>query len=97
MEGDDVASALRRIATGSPVNGTVEIGGPEKFRLDELVRQILSAHMDPRVVVTDPQACYYGVRVTETALVPDDDAQLGQTRFETWLAQSAVNAAAVTR
>ena len=96
MAADDVASAVGRIATGSPVNGTVEIGGPEKFRLDELVRQILSAHMDPRVVVTDPQACYYGVRVTETALVPDDDAQLGQTRFETWLAQSAVNAAAVT-
>src|SRR5215467_4061151 len=97
MAADDVASAVGRIATGSPVNGTVEIGGPEKFRLDELVRQILSAHVDPRVVVTDPQACYYGVRVTETALVPDDDAQLGQTRFETWLAQSAVNAAAVTR
>jgi hypothetical protein len=74
----------------------VEIGGPEKLHLDELVRQILSAHMDPRVVVTDPQACYHGVRVTETALVPDDDAQLGETRFETWLAQSAVTAAAVT-
>ena len=96
MAADDVASAVARIATGSPVNGTVEIGGPEKFRLDELVRQILSAHMDPRVVVTDPQACYYGVRVTETALVPDDDAQLGQTRFETWLAQSPVKVAAVT-
>jgi len=94
---DDVASAVRRIATGSAANGTVEIGGPEKFRLDELVRQILSAHMDPRVVVTDPQACYYGVQVTETALVPGDDAQLGQTRFETWLARSAVKAAAVTR
>ena len=97
MEGDDVASALRRIATGSPVNGTVEIGGPEKFRFDELVRQILSAHMDPRVVVTDPQACYYGVDLTETALVPDDDAQLGQTRFGTWLAQSAEKEAAVSR
>src|SRR5215813_4741283 len=96
MAGDDVASAVGRIATGSPVNGTVEIGGPEKFRLDELVRQILSAHMDPRVVVTDPQARYYGVEVTERALVPDDDAQLGRTRFETWLAQSPLKAAAVT-
>ena len=96
MAADDVASAVGRIATGSPVNGTVEIGGPEKFRLDELVRQILSARMDPRVVVTDPQARYYGVEVTERALVPDDDAQLGQTRFETWLAQSPVKAAAVT-
>ena len=53
--------------------------------------------MDSRGVVTDSQACYYGVRVTKTALVPDDDAQLGRTRFETWLAQSAVNAAVVTR
>ena len=96
MAADDVASVVGRFATGSPVNGTVEIGGPEKLRLDELVRQILSAHMDPRVVVTGPQARYYGVRVARTALVPDDDAQLGQTRFETWLAQSAVNAAAVT-
>jgi uncharacterized protein YbjT (DUF2867 family) len=96
MAADDLASAVGRIATGSPVNGTVEIGGPEKFRLDELVRQILCARMDPRVVVTDPQARYYGVEVTERALVPDDDAQLGQTRFETWLGQSPVNAAAIT-
>jgi uncharacterized protein YbjT (DUF2867 family) len=96
MAADDVASAVGRIATGSPVNGTVEIGGPEKFRLDELVRQILSASMDPRVVVTDPKARYHGVEVTERALVPDDDAQLGETRFETWLAQSPVKVAAVT-
>ena len=95
MAADDVAAAVGRIAAGSPVNGTVEIGGPEKFRLDELVRQILSVGMDPRVVVTDPQARYHGVVVNERALVPDDDAQLGQTRFESWLAQSAVNAAAV--
>jgi uncharacterized protein YbjT (DUF2867 family) len=96
MAADDVASAVGRIATGSPVNGTVEIGGPEKFRLDELVRQVLSSSMDRRVVVTDPQARYYGVEVTERALVPDDDAQLGETRFETWLAQSPVKVAAVT-
>ena len=96
MAADDVASAVGRIAVGQPVDGITEIGGPEKFRLDELVRQILCARMDPRVVVTDPQARCYGVEVTERALVPDDDTQLGQTRFETWLAQSPVKAAAVT-
>src|SRR5712692_362871 len=61
MAADDVASAVGRIATGSPVNGTVEIGGPEKFRLDELARQGLAAHKDPREVVADPKARYYGV------------------------------------
>jgi uncharacterized protein YbjT (DUF2867 family) len=89
MAADDVASAVGRIAMGSPVNGTVEVGGPEKFRLDELVRRYLSARKDPRQVVTDPHARYYGIEVSERTLVPGDDAQLGETRFETWLNQSA--------
>ena len=96
MAADDVASAVGRIATGSPVNGTVEVGGPEKFRLDELVRKSLAANMDPREVVTDPKARYYGIEVSEKTLVPDDGARLGGTRFETWLTQSAAKAAAVT-
>jgi len=84
---DDVASALGRIAMGAPLNGMVEVGGPEQFRLDELVRRGLAARKDPREVVTDPHARYYGVELSERTLVPGDDARLGETRFETWLSQ----------
>jgi uncharacterized protein YbjT (DUF2867 family) len=86
---DDVASALARIATGAPLNGTVEIGGPEQFRLDELIRRGLAARKDPRKVVADPQATYYGVKVTKGALVPENNASLGKLRFDEWLAQPA--------
>ena len=89
MAADDVASAVARVATGSPVNGMVEAGGPEKFHLDELARKFLAANKDPREVVTDPKAGYYGVEVSEKTLVPGDDARLGETRFEAWLNQSA--------
>ena len=96
MAADDVASAVGRIAMGSPVNGTVEVGGPEKFRLDELIRRGLAAFKDPRVVVADPHARYYGIEVSERTLLPGDDARLGETRFETWLTQPAAKAAAAT-
>ena len=96
MAADDVASAVGRIATGAPVNGTVEVGGPEKFRLDELVRQALAASKDPREVVTDPKAHYYGIEVSEKTLVPGEGARLSETRFETWLTQFAAKAAAGT-
>jgi len=89
---DDVASALAGIATGSPVKGTVEIGGPERFRLDELVRRDLAARKDPREVIADPRGRYYGIAVSERALVPDDGARRGQTRFEDWLTQSTKSA-----
>jgi uncharacterized protein YbjT (DUF2867 family) len=92
MAADDVASAMARIATNSPVNGTVEIGGPEQFRLDELARRDLAARQDPREVISDPHAGYYGIQVSERALVPDDNAQLGETRFEDWLNQSTKQA-----
>jgi uncharacterized protein YbjT (DUF2867 family) len=88
MAADDVASGVGRIALGSPLNGTVEIGGPEQFRLDELVRQGLAAWKDSREVVTDPHATYYGVKVSDRTLVPGDDAQRGKGRFEEWLTQS---------
>ena len=94
MAADDVAGAVGRIATGSPVNGTVEVGGPEKFRLDELVRQYLAANQDPREVVADPKARYYGVEISERTLLPGDGARLSETRFETWLTQPAAKAAA---
>jgi uncharacterized protein YbjT (DUF2867 family) len=89
MAADDVASEVGRIATGSPVNGTVELGGPEQFRLDELIRRGLAARKDPRKVVADPQATYYGIKVTERALVPENNARLGKMRFDEWLAQAA--------
>jgi uncharacterized protein YbjT (DUF2867 family) len=92
MAADDVASAVGRIATGAPVNGIVEIGGPEKFRLDELVRQGLAAHQDPREVVADPNARYYGVELNERTLLPGDGARLGETRFADWIKHSALRA-----
>jgi len=85
MAADDVAAALAGIAVGSPVNATVEIGGPERSGLDELVRRYLAARNDPREVVSDRQALYYGIKVSEKTLVPESDARLGATRFEDWL------------
>jgi uncharacterized protein YbjT (DUF2867 family) len=87
MAADDVAGAVGQVAMGSPVNGTVEVGGPEQFHLDELVRQGLAAWKDPRDVVGDPHAPYYGIVLSEKTLVPGKDARLGKTRFETWLNQ----------
>jgi uncharacterized protein YbjT (DUF2867 family) len=89
MAADDVASAVARVATRSPVNGTVEVGGPEQFHLDELVRQALAAFKDPREVIADPNGRYYGIEVSERTLLPGGDAKLGETRFKTWLTQSA--------
>jgi uncharacterized protein YbjT (DUF2867 family) len=85
MAADDVASAIGRIAMGSAVNATVEIGGPEQFRLDELVRLDLAASKDSREVISDSHARYYGIQVSERTLVPNDDARLGETRFKDWL------------
>jgi NADP oxidoreductase coenzyme F420-dependent len=85
MAADDVAGAVGLVATGSPVNGTIEVGGPEKFRFDELVRRGPAAWKDPREVVTDSHARYYGIEVKERALVPEDEAEVGKIRFEDWL------------
>jgi len=88
MAAEDVATGVGRVAVGPPVNGMVEIGGPEQFRVDELVRRRLASLKDPREVIADPNARYAGARLSETTLVPGKNAQLGHTRFETWLAQS---------
>ena len=88
MAADDVAKAVAEVAMGSPVNGTIEVGGPQQFHLDELVRQGLAAWKDPREVVADPNARYYGIKVSEKTLIPGDGARLAPTRFETWLSQS---------
>jgi uncharacterized protein YbjT (DUF2867 family) len=92
MAADDVASALETIATASPVNATVEIAGPGQFLLDELVRHDLAVRKDPRQVIADPNARYYGIEVSERSLVPDGNARLGETHFEDWLKQSTKQA-----
>jgi uncharacterized protein YbjT (DUF2867 family) len=89
MAADDVATAVGSIAVGPPVKGTVEIGGPEQFRIDELVRRRLASLKDPREVIADPNARYSGAKLSEKTLVPGDNARLGETRFETWLTQPA--------
>jgi uncharacterized protein YbjT (DUF2867 family) len=88
MSADDVASAVRRVATGSPANGMVEVGGPEQFHLDEFIRRALAARKDPREVITDKNALYFGIHVGERTLIPNEDAELGPTCFEHWLTQS---------
>jgi uncharacterized protein YbjT (DUF2867 family) len=93
MAADDVASAVGRVAAGQPVNGIVEIAGPEPFRLDELVRRRLVSLKDPREVIADPNARYSGAQISEKTLLPGNNARLGETRFETWLGQPASRAA----
>jgi uncharacterized protein YbjT (DUF2867 family) len=86
---EDVARAVARTSVGEPLNGVVEVGGPEQFRFDELVRRTLRADGDPREVVADPDARYFGTTLTERSLVPGDGAQLGEQRYEDWLGQPA--------
>jgi uncharacterized protein YbjT (DUF2867 family) len=88
MAAEDVASALDRISVGSPVNGVVEVAGPQQFRLDELIRLWLSERHDPREVIADPQARYFGAILGERTLLPGNDARLAETRLEDWLKQS---------
>ena len=85
---DDVADALADIAVGKPVNGTVEVAGPERIRLDELVRRYLSANRDARKVTTDVHARYFGTELNDQSLTPGDNPRLGSTRFEDWLSRS---------
>jgi uncharacterized protein YbjT (DUF2867 family) len=85
MAADDVASGVARIAVGQPVNGIVEIAGPEQFRMDELVRRRLASLKDSREVVADPHARYDGAEVSERTLLPGKEARLGETRFADWL------------
>ncbi|MGW3691633.1 SDR family oxidoreductase [Streptomyces sp. NPDC005125] len=84
---DDVATAVGLAAVGNPVNGVVEVAGPDEFRLDQLVRMGLAAKNDPRTVVTDVSAPYFGAGLNETTLLPDSDAHIAETRFLDWLAQ----------
>lgn len=84
IAGEDVARLVGRVAVGAPVNGRVEVGGPERFRMDEFFRDALAAWNDPREVVTDPHARYFGTELSERSLVPGDDAILGEIRYRGW-------------
>jgi len=85
MAADDVAAAVGRVAVAEPLNGVVEVGGPEAFRFDELVRHALTARQDPRTVVADPAAPYFGAVLSERSIVPDEGARLAATSFDDWL------------
>jgi len=85
---DDVVSAVAKVAISSPLNGSIEIAGPEQFRFDELIRQRLSGLNDSREVIADPHARYFGAEMSENSLVPIVEAQLGETRFKDWLNSS---------
>jgi uncharacterized protein YbjT (DUF2867 family) len=87
MAANDVARAVGRVAVGAPVNGVIEIAGPEQFRLDEFIRRGLDARHDPRNVIADRHARYFGAELDERTLVPGDDATRAETRFEDWLRQ----------
>jgi uncharacterized protein YbjT (DUF2867 family) len=89
MAADDVARGISRIAVGQPINGIVEIAGPEQFRVDELVRRRLASLKDTREVIADPNARYSGAKISEKTLLPGNNARLGEIRFETWLTQPA--------
>jgi uncharacterized protein YbjT (DUF2867 family) len=91
---DDVAAVVADVALAEPLNGTVELAGPEPIRQDDLVRRFLNATGDPRTVSTDPQALYYGIAVNDQSLTPGDHPRLGSIRFEDWLSHNAKPVAA---
>jgi len=85
MAADDVASAIVEVALGEPVNGLVEIAGPETFTMDEAVGRVLAFDRDPRTIIADPAAPYFGVQVNDRSLVPGPGARLGSTRLDWWV------------
>ena len=88
IAGEDIAEALADLATGEPINRTVEIAGPERFRLNALAAEVLTAYEDPRPVVTDIHAPYFGAELDDESLLPGEGALLGVLRFDDWLRQS---------
>ena len=85
---DDVAAAVAEAALAEPLNGTFDLAGPEPIRQDDLVRQFLNATGDPRTVITDPKALYFGITVNDQSLIPGGHPRIGPTRFEDWLRRS---------
>jgi uncharacterized protein YbjT (DUF2867 family) len=89
ISSDDVAMAMADVTLGAPLNGIVEIAGPDRFRLAELVQQYLAVKKDPRSVHTDVHARYFGAELKEDTLVPHGQARLGTVRLQTWLQSQA--------
>lgn len=87
----DVVAALAEVTLGPPVNGIVEVGGPEKFRIDDLVRRVMQANGDGREVLTDSHARYFGAELNDQSLVPGSGARIASTRFDDWLKASAAH------
>jgi uncharacterized protein YbjT (DUF2867 family) len=90
MAAEEVAGAVCRVTIAPPVNGIVEVGGPESLWFEDLIRRGLSAVGDTREVVADPEARYFGTKLSENSLVPGEGAQLAEIRFEDWLGALAV-------
>jgi uncharacterized protein YbjT (DUF2867 family) len=82
---DDVVAALGKLTIGKPVNGIIEIGGPERFTFEEFIRQGLGARNDGREIIVDPKAGYFGAPINEQTLLTGDNAQISETHFKTWL------------
>jgi uncharacterized protein YbjT (DUF2867 family) len=85
MAAEDVATAVADAALAEPVNGTVEIAGPDVFHIDEIVARVLEYDENPRKVVVDPEALYFGVKLSDQSLVPGPSPHLGSTKFDWWL------------
>lgn len=88
ISGIDVAKVLAELATGDPLNRTVEVAGPERFRLSEVAAEVMTAYEDPRQIIADPHAPYFGVELTDQSLLPGREARIGALRFEDWLRQT---------
>ena len=88
---DDVVSVLADIALAPPLNGTVEVGGPDRFRFDEFIALTLNAKKDKRKVVGEPHARYFGTELTEDSLVPVGQAHIGQTHYDAWIDRSSAS------
>jgi uncharacterized protein YbjT (DUF2867 family) len=84
MAGDDVADAVAKVAVGTPLNGRLEIAGPEQYRMDEFIREALALHGDSREVIADPHATYFGSELLDGSLVPEGEARLGRIRYVDW-------------
>ncbi|MFL5635129.1 MAG: SDR family oxidoreductase, partial [Gemmatimonadaceae bacterium] len=92
IAGDDVAATLCNVSVAVPLNGTIEVAGPEQFRFDELVRHRLMARHDSRKVIVDPEARFFGARVDDRSLLPGVGAHIAETRFADWLGHSVERA-----
>jgi uncharacterized protein YbjT (DUF2867 family) len=88
---DDVVTVLAEIALGPPVNGTLEVGGPERFRFDEIIGRALSVKNDKRKVMADAHARYFGTELDEESLIPGGKARIGQMRFDAWISRSSAS------